>query len=74
MLTDEVVDGRPNEVEADLTEDAAREVESGDDVEEIRLHEDDVGCFDGDVGAGAEGDADVGDGESGRVVDAVSDL
>ena len=55
-------------------EDAAREVEGGDDIEQVRLHEDDVGRFDGDVGAGAEGDADVGDGESRRVVDTVSNL
>ena len=35
--------------------------------------EDDAGGLDGDVGAGADGDADVGSGECGCVVDAVAD-
>ena len=35
--------------------------------------EDDAGRLDGDVGAGADGDADVGAGERGGVVDAVAD-
>ena len=35
--------------------------------------EDDPGRLDGDVGAGADGDADVGAGQRGRVVDAVAD-
>ena len=35
--------------------------------------EDDAGGLDGDVGAGADGDADVGPGEGGGVVDAVTD-
>ena len=38
-----------------------------------RLHQDNVGRLDGDVGAGADGDAHVGRREGGRVVDAVTD-
>ena len=32
-----------------------------------------VGCFNGDVGARGDGDADVGLGQSRRVIDAVTD-
>ena len=49
-------------------------MESSDDVEEIRSHEDDVGCFDGDIGSGAKSDSNICDSEGGRVVDTVSDL
>ena len=35
--------------------------------------EDDAGRFDGDIGARADGDADVGAGQRGGVVDAVAD-
>ena len=73
-LTNKIVHGRPDKVEANLTEDAAREVESGYDVQQIRPHEDNVGRFDGDVGSSAESDADIGDRESRRVVDPVPDL
>ena len=48
-------------------------MEGGRDGEEVvGVHEDDVGGFDGDVGAGGEGDADVGGREGGGVVDAVA--
>ena len=42
-------------------------------VERVGAHEDEVGGLDGDVGAGADGDAEVGLGEGGGVVDAVAD-
>jgi hypothetical protein len=73
-LTDEVVDGSPDKIESDLAEDTTREVESSDDVEKIGPHEDDVGCFYGDIGSGAEGDSNVCDCESWGVVDPISDL
>src|SRR3546814_13396184 len=40
---------------------------------EIAPYEGDVAGFDGDVGAGAHGEAEVGLGEGGGVVDAVTD-
>ena len=40
---------------------------------EVAGHEGEVAGLDGDVGAGADGDAEVGLGEGGRVVDAVAD-
>lgn len=62
--TDEVVHCCPNEVEADLTKDSTRQVERGDNVEEVRLHEHDVGSFHRDIGTRTEGDPYVGSGES----------
>lgn len=52
-----VVDACPDEVAAHGGEDGAGEVEGCDDVEEVGPHEDDVGRFDGDGGAGGEGNA-----------------
>ena len=40
---------------------------------EVAADEGEVAGFDGDVGAGAHGDAEVGLGEGGGVVDAVAD-
>ena len=44
-----------------------------DDTAQIPGHENDVAGLDGDVGAGADGQADVGLGQRRRVVDAVTD-
>ena len=41
---------------------------------QVRPHEDKVGGLDGHVGAGADGEPDVGRRERGRVVDAVAHL
>jgi hypothetical protein len=43
-----------------------------DDARQIALEQGDAGAFDRDVGAGAHGDADIGGGKRGRVVDAVA--
>lgn len=71
---EDVVDAGPDEVSADGGEDGFGEVECGDDVEEVGTHEDDVGGFNGDGGAGGEGDTNCSSDESRRVVDAVADL
>jgi hypothetical protein len=71
---DEVVNSGPHEVQADLPEDAAGQVDGGDDVEQVVAHEDDVGRFHRNVGAGAEGNTDVGGCQRWRVVDTVADL
>jgi hypothetical protein len=63
----------PTEVLDHLAVGALRQADDGDDVARVVAHEDDVGGLDGDVGAGADGDADIGLGQGGRVVDAVAD-
>ena len=68
-----VVADRPGEVLVHLADRAAADRDGGGDVERVGAHEHDVGGLDGDVGAGADRDADVGLGERGRVVDAVAD-
>jgi hypothetical protein len=42
------------------------------DAGQVALQQRDAGAFDGDIGAGAHGDADIGGGERRRVVDAVA--
>ena len=42
------------------------------DAAQVAFHERDAGAFHRDIRAGAHGDADIGCGESGRVVDAVA--
>jgi hypothetical protein len=40
---------------------------------QVTRHQHDVGALDGDIGAGADGDTDIGFGERRRIVDAVAD-
>jgi len=51
---------------------AAADRDGGGDVERVGSHQQNVGGLDRHVSAGADRDADVGLGERGRVVDAVS--
>ena len=52
---------------------AAADPQGDRDVERVGAHQHDVGGLDGDVGAGADRDAEVGLRERGGVVDAVAD-
>src|SRR6478609_2269056 len=47
-------------------------MEGANDSAHIALHQNDVGAFDGDVGSGAHGNADVGGGQCRRVIDSVA--
>ena len=51
---------------------APGESDGRDDAAQVAADQGDVGCGDGDVGAGADGDAEVGLGQGGCVVDAVA--
>ncbi|KAF1736545.1 hypothetical protein CRV24_002152 [Beauveria bassiana] len=71
---DEVIEASPAEVHLDAAEDGAGKGEGGGDAQEIGgTHEDHVGSLHGDIGARGHGDADVGGGKRGGVVDAVAD-
>src|SRR3546814_10992041 len=67
---DDVVTDRPTQVLAHLAGCAPADLQGDGDIEGVAAHEDDVSGLDGDVGAGADGHADVGLGEGGGVVDA----
>ena len=56
-----------------MRERAAGEADGVGGDAQVAAHEGEVAGFDGDVGAGAHGDAEVGLGEGGGVVDAVAD-
>lgn len=70
---EDVVAERPDKVPADGFESGAGEADADGDLAEVVSHEGDVGGFVGDVGAVLEGDAEVGLGEGGGVVEAVAD-
>jgi len=68
-----VVPERPREVEADGAEGRAGKPDRVGDRAQVIPQQDHVGRPDGDVGAGAEGEAKGRRGERGTVVDAVAD-
>ena len=70
---DNVVDERPEQILMNVGQSRAAHADGGGDVGQAALHEHDVRGVDGDVRACADGDADIGPGERGRVVDAVAD-
>ena len=69
-----IVHACPDEVTADGGEDRAREVESGNHVEQVGAHKDDVRGLDGDGRSRGKGDANSGGYEGRRVVDTITDL
>jgi len=70
---DDVVGHRPEQVLVHLAQGGPGEKDRSDDVVGVALHEDDVGAFNGDVGARADRKSHVGLGQRRCVVDAVSD-
>src|SRR5471032_195087 len=70
---DQVVDEGPEQVLAYLAVAAARDRDGGGHQRRIAAHQRDAGGVHGDVGAAGYGDADIGGGQRGGVVDAVAD-
>lgn len=70
---DTVVDEGEEQVLPDVGHGGAADGDGGDDAVQRARHQGDVGGFDGDVGAGADREANVGGGERGCVVDTVTD-
>src|SRR5581483_11907349 len=69
---EEVIDEGEEEILANVGHGATAQEDSAGQAAQIALHEGDAGRFDGDVGAGAHGNADVSCGQGGGVVDAVA--
>ena len=69
---EEVVGEGPEEVLLDVAEGGAGEVHGADEGGEVAFDEDEAGAVHGDIGAGAHGNADLGGGEGGGVVEAVA--
>ena len=70
---DGVVEEGPEQILLDVADHRAGEFNGGDSVEQVALHQDDVGGFDGDIGAGADGNAHVRSCQGRGIVDAVAD-
>src|SRR6266852_8775813 len=67
-----VVEKSEGEILADIADGGAAQAAGAHDSAEIAFDQGDAGAFDGDVGAGAHGYADIGGGERGSIVDAVA--
>lgn len=71
--SNDVVEEGPDEVPVDSLDGCVGEIEEGDDVDEGVADKNGVGRFNRNFRSGAEGDADVGLGKGGTVVDTISD-
>ena len=70
---DGVIEEGPEQILLDVADYRAGELNGGDSVEQVALHQDDVGGFDGDIGAGADGNAHIRSCQGRGIVDAVAD-
>ena len=69
---DGIIEERPEQILLDIAQHAAGKLQSGRDIGGIAVHQDDIGGINGNIGAGADGDADIGTHQSGCVIDAVA--
>ena len=68
-----VVEEGPEQVLLDVADHRVGEFDGGNGIQQVALHQDDVGRFDGDIGAGANGNAHIGSGQGRGIIDAVAD-
>ena len=69
---DAIIKECPEEVLLDIAQDAAGKLQGGGNIGGIAVHEDNIGRIDGDIGAGTDGDADIGPDQCEGVNDAVN--
>ena len=55
----------------DVAQDAAGKLQGGGDIGGVAVHQHDIGGVDGDIGAGTDGDADIGTHQGRGIIDAV---
>ena len=70
---DAIIKECPEEVLLDIAQDAAGKLQGGGNIGGVAVHEDNIGGVDGDIGAGTDGDADIGPDQCGGVIDAIAD-
>ena len=70
---DDVIDEGPEQVLMDVAQRRAAEPDGGRNVQKRTFHQHHIRRVDGDVGARADGNAGIGGGEGGCIVDAVAD-
>ena len=68
---DAIIKESPEKILLDIAQHAAGKLQSGGDIGGIAVHQHDIGGVDGDIGAGTDGDADIGPDQCGGVIDAV---
>ena len=69
---DDVVDERPEQVFVDVAQGGAAQPNGGGHIGEPGVHQDHIGCVNGNIGTGTDGDAGVRAGQGGGIVDAVA--
>ena len=57
----------------DIAQDAAGKLQGGGNIGGVAVHQHNIGGIDGDIGAGTDGDADIGPDQCGGIIDAIAD-
>ena len=70
---DAIIKERPEEVLLDIAQDAAGKLQGGGNIGGVAVHQHNIGGIDGDIGAGTDGDADIGPDQCGGIIDAIAD-
>ena len=70
---DDIINERPEQVFVDVAQGCAAQADGGGHIGELGVHQHDISRIDGDIRARTNGDAGVGAGQCGRIVDAVAD-
>ena len=68
---DAIIKECPEEVLLDIAQDTAGKLQGGGNIGWVAVHEDNIGRIDGDIGAGTDGDADIGTHQGRGIIDAV---
>ena len=67
-----VVEKGPEQILFDVADNCFAQLNGGDYIQQIIFHQHDIGAFQSNIGAGTDGQANIGPGQSRRIVDAVA--
>ena len=68
---DGIIKECPEKILLDVAQDAAGKLQGGGDIGGVAVHQHDIGGVDGDIGAGTDGDADIGTHQGRGIINAV---